>query len=133
MRQNPNTGLSYALYSNDGSPNAEGFNLAAGYVHVTGSGVDLAVRSLVPPPLNTWTHLAVTYNGALEIMYVNGVEAARRTVTTNIVQSNGALRIGGNDAFSSEFFRGMIDEVRVYNRARTAAQISVDMNTPIVR
>jgi len=87
----------------------------------------------VPPPLNTWTHLAVTYNGAVEIFYVNGAETQRRNVTTNIVQSNGPLRIGGNDQFTSEFFRGMIDEVRIYNRARTATQISADMNTPIVR
>jgi hypothetical protein len=48
----------------------------------------------------------------------------------SIVTSTGALRIGGNAVFG-EYFRGIIDEVRVYNRALTAADIQVDMNTPI--
>jgi hypothetical protein len=40
------------------------------------------------------------------------------------------LRIGGN-AVWGEYFAGSIDEVRIYNRALTAAQITTDMNTPI--
>ena len=40
------------------------------------------------------------------------------------------LRIGGNAVFG-EYFRGIIDEVRLYNRPLTAADIQVDMNTPI--
>jgi Concanavalin A-like lectin/glucanases superfamily len=40
------------------------------------------------------------------------------------------LRIGGN-AIWGEYFSGLIDEVRIYNRARTQAQIQSDMNTPI--
>jgi hypothetical protein len=42
----------------------------------------------------------------------------------------GPLRIGGNSG-SGEYFSGLIDEVRVYNRALTAAQITADMNTPV--
>ena len=49
-----------------------------------------------------------------------------------IVQSNGALRIGGNASSTGEFFQGLIDEVRVYNRALTAAEITTDMTRPIV-
>ena len=41
------------------------------------------------------------------------------------------LRIGGNMAFASEYFAGLIDEVRVYNRALTPTEITVDMATPI--
>ena len=40
------------------------------------------------------------------------------------------LRIGGN-AVWGEYFSGLIDEVRIYNRALTAAEIQADMNTPI--
>ncbi|TMR92174.1 LamG domain-containing protein, partial [Nonomuraea basaltis] len=40
------------------------------------------------------------------------------------------LRIGGNSG-SGEYFSGLIDEVRVYNKALTAAQITTDMNTPV--
>jgi hypothetical protein len=47
--------------------------------------------------------------------------------------SNGAIRIGGNASSTGEFFQGLIDEVRVYNRALSAAEIVTDMNTAIVR
>jgi len=128
-------GFSYALYSNDGSPSPDGFNLAAGYVHLTTQALDQAVRSLVAPPLNTWTHLAVTYDGTTERLFVNGTEVSTHSgLSGNMIVANGVLRIGGNNtAPGGEFFRGLIDEVRVYNRARTGAQITADMNTPIIR
>ena len=37
------------------------------------------------------------------------------------------LRIGGTSVFPGEFFQGRIDEVRVYNRALTQAQLQADM------
>jgi hypothetical protein len=44
--------------------------------------------------------------------------------------STGALRIGGN-AIWGEYFRGSIDEVRIYNRALSPAEVQVNMGTPI--
>jgi len=44
--------------------------------------------------------------------------------------TSGALRIGGNSV-SGEYFRGVIDEVRIYNRALAASEIQTDMSTPI--
>src|SRR5439155_23366109 len=40
------------------------------------------------------------------------------------------LRIGG-DTISGEHMHGIIDEVRIYNRAQTTAEIRQDMNTPV--
>ena len=44
--------------------------------------------------------------------------------------STGALRIGGNQIWP-EWFSGLIDEVRVYNRALSAAEVAADMNRPV--
>jgi hypothetical protein len=66
-------------------------------------------------------------------MYVNGVLVSTVAGTGGINQANGALRIGGNASSTGEFFQGLIDEVRVYNRALSAAEIATDMITPIVR
>jgi hypothetical protein len=44
--------------------------------------------------------------------------------------STGVLRIGGN-AIWPEFFAGLIDEVRVYDRALTATEIGADMNVAL--
>ena len=51
-------------------------------------------------------------------------------VTGAITTSTGALRIGGNSIWG-EYFSGLIDEVRIYNRALIAAQIQQDMATPV--
>jgi hypothetical protein len=50
--------------------------------------------------------------------------------TGAIAASTNPLQIGG-DSLYGQFFRGSIDEVRVYNLARTQAQIQTDMNTPL--
>ena len=79
---------------------------------------------------NTWTYLAVTYDGATLRLYVNGTQVSSLAQTGNIATSTNPLQIGG-DSIYGQYFKGMIDEVRVYNVALTAAQIQTDMNTPI--
>ncbi len=121
--------LSYGLYAHDGAPLSGGFAAPAGYIR-TGSA-DQAVRGTDPLPLNAWTHIATTYDGATMRIYVNGVLVASRAQGGNIAVANGALRIGGNASFTGEFFQGLIDDVRIYNRALSAAEIAHDMNTPV--
>jgi fibronectin type 3 domain-containing protein len=82
-------------------------------------------------PASTWSHLSSTYDGATLRLYVNGAEVSSRAVSGSIAVSSGALRIGGN-ALWGEYFSGLIDEVRVYNRALTAAEIGTDMNRAVV-
>jgi hypothetical protein len=47
------------------------------------------------------------------------------------VNSAGALRIGGNTVWG-EWFSGLIDEVRVYERALSSAEIQADRDLPVV-
>ena len=81
-------------------------------------------------PLNAWTHLAATYDGAVLRLYVNGVLAGSISVSGAMAASTGVLRIGGNSIWG-EWFAGLIDEVRVYNRVLTASEIQQDMQSPI--
>src|SRR5204863_1152478 len=80
--------------------------------------------------LNTWTHLAATYDSSNLKFYVNSTLTSTLPLTGSINVSSGVLRIGG-DSIWGEYFNGMIDEIRVYNTALTAAQIQTDMNTPV--
>jgi PKD repeat protein len=82
------------------------------------------------PPANTWTHLAATYDGARQRLYVNGAEIANRAQTGTVQVSSGSLRIGGNSVWG-EYFQGSIDEIRIYNRALPASEIKNDMNKAI--
>jgi hypothetical protein len=80
-------------------------------------------RAGAPLPLNTWTHLAVTYDNATLRLYVNGAQVASRALSGRLPISAGPLKIGGNSVWG-EYFRGTIDEVRVYNRALSAVEIA---------
>jgi PKD repeat protein len=80
--------------------------------------------------LNTWTHLAATFDGAALRLYVNGSLVTTTAVAGSVAASTGALRIGGNNIWP-EWFAGRIDQVRVYRRALTLAEIQSDMTTPV--
>ena len=78
----------------------------------------------------SWTHIAVTYDGSMLRLFVNGIQTAARAADGNILSSTGVLRIGGN-ALDGDYFEGFIDEVRIYSRALTRAEIQADMATPV--
>lgn len=68
-----------------------------------------------------WTHVAAVYNGTTLIVYINGKEVGRNT--GNFSLNNVNLHLGR--PWSNErYFDGTYDEVRVWNTARTPAQIA---------
>ena len=113
--------LAYALYAHDDVPRP------AGYVRV---GSSQSVAGSTALPLNTWTHLALTYDGTTLRLYQGGTQIGSRAVTGTIATSSLPLRIGGN-AIWGEYFAGRIDEVTVYNRALSASEIQADMAGPL--
>ena len=113
--------LSYSLYADDNDPRPAAYVDAGGYQSASGTS---------RLPLNTWTHLAVSYDGATLRLYVNGALVGSKAAPGPIATSAGALRIGGN-AIWGEFFQGRIDEVRLYDRRLTQAEIQTDMATPV--
>src|SRR5262249_33613982 len=123
LKERP-SGLSYALYASDGAAKPP-----AGYVNRSRTDYFARPRAAVLP-LNTWSHLAATYDGTTIRAYLNGAQAGTKAISGSITTSTNPLRIGG-DSVWGEYFNGLIDEVRVYNTALTAAQIQTDMNTPV--
>jgi len=81
-------------------------------------------------PVNRWTHVALTYDGATLRLYVNASQLASRGTTGSIQTPGSPLWIGGNRPYG-EYFSGLIDEVRVYDRALRRDEIREDMATPV--
>ncbi len=111
-------GLAYALYATGASGNRPDGTVSVG-------GTDRSVDAPGALSANAWSHLALTYDGTTMRLYVNGTQVATKAQTGAMAASTGALRIGGN-AVWGEWFTGQIDEVRVYNRALTAAEVVTD-------
>ncbi len=76
--------------------------------------------------VNTWNHLTATFDGANLRIYINGVEKKVVVAAGAITTSSGILSIGGNTVWG-EFFKGKMDDVRIYNRALSPAEITTDM------
>jgi fibronectin type 3 domain-containing protein len=113
-------GFVYTLYANQDTTRPVGQVNIGGEINAIGSAA---------LGLNAWSHLAATFDGSALRVYVNGSLVATTVITGSIPISTGVLRIGGNSVWG-EWYAGLMDDVRIYNRALTQAQIQTDMTTP---
>lgn len=101
----------YTYWDNSGSP---------GISHYTHSNSAI--------PLDAWTHIAFVEktDGTREI-YINGILDKTDTAEAGIWVNSKRLWIGAEDS-GIRYFDGNITEVRLWNVARTQAEIQADMN-----
>jgi hypothetical protein len=79
--------------------------------------------------IGQWTHLAATYDGTTYRFYVDGV-LVNTLVAAFSMNTSSPMRIGaGRTENTPDFhFPGVVDEVRIWNYARTASQINDNKN-----
>ena len=77
--------------------------------------------------VDKWNHIAVTYDGLRVRAYLNSEFKARSNISTNspFISSSGGLYIGNQIADHTEFFKGSVDDFRIYNRALSAEEIQL--------
>jgi hypothetical protein len=95
-----------------------------GEVEVVGEGNDVTGPALVPE--GVWTHIAATYDGSLTIIYINGTVAASQAPPEGAYDTDPdqPLMIGTNtENRDSEYFSGLIDELRIYDRALSLSEV----------
>ena len=86
-----------------------------------GYNYDLYGTTTILP--NTWYHGAVTYDGTTVRLYVNGrLESSSAYALNTVINPVNGLTIGNRPDLLK--WRGVIDEVRIYNRALSAAEIA---------
>ena len=77
--------------------------------------------------LNQWYHVVSVFSGQTLRLYINGeLIASQRELTTSPIDKcvGGNLRFGAQAAYDSNNFNGWMDEIRIYNRALTQAEIN---------
>jgi hypothetical protein len=105
----------------------------AGFVHLQLSHLgNIAINTaagnrtlpyLGPLPLGQWRHVVLTLKSGDERLYVDGVLVARAAFDFTSLAPTGNVRIGSGYA-GGRFFGGDIDEVAIWNRALTPAEVS---------
>lgn len=82
------------------------------------------------PLADAWTHVAITRSGAALVFYINGVSAYTQTLSSSVASglTGFPFRVG-YAGYGSTYFDGQIDEVKLWNTARTASEISSNMHS----
>lgn len=79
-----------------------------------------------------WTHIAVVYNDSANsvVIYIDGTAVASQYEYGSLPVNDLPVRVGTNPL--GDYFDGKMDELRIYKRALSAAEVQEDMVTPIV-
>ncbi|MCU7242851.1 MAG: calcium-binding protein, partial [Microcystis aeruginosa WS75] len=80
--------------------------------------------------LSGWNHVAIVYNNNTPSLYLNGQFIKTGLTSTGIVHPSIAS-LGGGDATGYGTFQGGLDEVRIWNTARTQTQIQNTLNSQL--
>ena len=98
-------------------------NKAKMFVAVGGATVRAEVFSQQTLITGNWYHLTGVYNGAQLKIYVNGVLDGSKAETRALTQRTSSVRIGVGGTVN-EPLKGIVDDVRIYNRALSVTEVS---------
>jgi hypothetical protein len=73
-------------------------------------------------PVGVWTHVAVTFDGTTARFYLDGTETGSGGFSFGF-DTESALHFGSDDPNGGNAFNGALDEVRLYDKALSAAEI----------
>jgi hypothetical protein len=93
-----------------------------------GAYAELDVNIAATDWTNGWHYLTAVYDGASKAIYRDGVQIGSAVASGAIGATGTANAYIGSSSGSSEFFKGKIDQVKIFNYARTPAQIAWDYN-----
>lgn len=82
-----------------------------------------AFAPVAPEDVGAWVHLAGTYDGAAWRIYKNGALVATAPSVIGAIPTPSGWAIGAHEGVD-RFFQGSLDEVRIWNVARTEAEIA---------
>ena len=74
--------------------------------------------------IGIWWYVTMVHDGVNNIVYVNGVETKRSPTTGKLNSTARPLAFGNNPIEGGQYFFGALDNVKIYNKALTAAEIN---------
>jgi len=122
------TGTQVIFSRGQSGTNGYGIRILSGKLNIGfhGGGNFSGATSLTP---NNWWHVAGVINGASAVAYVNGQQDATGSASVVASALDGYIGADWNGTTQSSLFDGVIDDVRIFNNARTQEQIQYDMTS----
>ncbi len=122
------------LVSKHQDPTNVNYLLRPNYAAVTTTNGYYQTPDICAISLNKTYHVAMVYNGSSLKFYRNGFLMSQINCAGNLVTNDLSTRIGAEAFISTIYtsdFLGFIDEVRIWNVARTQSQIQANMNNSL--
>ena len=133
--QSPNTAIIRRSENGYNNPSGEVWgldfnqnNLTVGLVGLNNSHVNLSVPTI---PLNLWSHIAFSYDGATLEIYVNGVLKGSQIGVLTLNSGNSGISIGDSNQANGYWWPldGKLDDIAIWNRALTAEELQKVYNS----
>src|ERR1051325_7186806 len=118
----------YAIFPNNGKFGAAGSGVSVGTngVSVFESGSAYLRALLVyDTPITNWTHITVVYSNQQPSLYLNGALVHAGLTSTRSSYPSTCL---GEQGVGYGYYAGLLDEVSIYNRPLTAAELAAIYN-----
>ena len=80
---------------------------------------------------NVWSHFAVSWNGQIVKFFLDGELIEEQEFSDTLILNNENLFIGADFPGGNDYLNGFIDEVRIWNVARTQEEIQDNMDKPL--
>lgn len=100
------------------------------YLHRS-NNTDYSVNSIKTYNDGKWHYFAAVKDDSEQKLYLDGILVATSTVDSNLTEVLSVV-IGRLGNSSERYFKGQIDEVRIWQRARSTAEIKTDINHRLV-
>jgi len=81
-------------------------------------------------PIGQWVQLAATFDGEMMRLYMDGMECGSMARPGARVPSGGRLVLGSYEVGHASFYRGLLDDVRIYRRVLSAEEIRSHFASP---
>ena len=125
----------------EGNSNTLAADFEEGRTGSPSPGANHPIQGTTPIALNTWYHAAATFNGSTFAIYLNGNLEASASLP-GVVPANTATAVtgfgtafqttgGASPGVANGFFAGQMDEIRIWNQARSQAQIQGSMDSEV--
>jgi hypothetical protein len=125
-----NTGNDKSIFNYGTFSNNQKFTLHLyNGVYIIGEGNDLSTGFAVND--GNWHHVAVTHDGTTTVVYVDGIVRGTKNTTYNTTGTYFQLGISDRNGSMDFRYQGTMDNVRVWNIARTQQQLQDNMYASI--
>ncbi|HJT81552.1 MAG TPA: LamG-like jellyroll fold domain-containing protein, partial [Chthoniobacterales bacterium] len=116
-------GYEHLVSNSGGSSNYGDLYFRDNHIEYWQGGVLRVSSPVSSVPLFTWSHIALSYDSAVTLIYVNGVALAVSVNHSEVF--NNPVAFGYTNAPSNNRFQGLLDEISLYDRALGSAEIAL--------